>query len=115
MMVLRVRSEMASKLLDSRGEQRNLDFRRAAIVCDSSVVSDNASLASGLKGHQVSYSFPFLLLGIKINRPSLRSKAQRPPLPVVSHRFATRHYPESIAHRARSVGSAAADSLPPTS
>jgi hypothetical protein len=66
MMVLRVRSQMASKLLDSRREQRNLDFRRAAIVCDSSVVSDNASLASGLKGHQVSYSFPFVLLELKI-------------------------------------------------
>src|SRR5215469_10412869 len=59
MMVFRVRLEMLSKLFDARREQRNLDFRRAAIVSGSCIVGYYCSLTGGLKGHQVFYSFPF--------------------------------------------------------
>jgi len=69
MMVLRVRLEMFGELFDTRREQRNLDFRRAAVVSGSCVVGDNCSLASGLKGHQVFYSFPFRLVGQEHNSP----------------------------------------------
>jgi len=63
MMVFRVRLEVFGELFDTRREQRDLDFRRAAIVSGSCVVGDNCSLASDLKGHQVFYSFPFPLFG----------------------------------------------------
>ena len=53
MMVFRVRLEMFGKLFNTRREQRNLDFRRAAVVYGSCVVGNNGSLANGLKGHQV--------------------------------------------------------------
>jgi len=74
MMVLRVRLEMLSELFDARREQRNLDFRRAAIVSGSCIVADNCSLASGLKGHQVFYSFPFLLFDNNITDHNSRVK-----------------------------------------
>jgi hypothetical protein len=62
MMVFRVGFEMLGQLFDASGEKRNLHFRRAAIVSGPCVVADNGSLAGGLKGHQVSYSFPFLFI-----------------------------------------------------
>ena len=61
MMVLRVRLEMLGELFDTRREQRNLDFGRAAIVRSTRVVANDFSLASGLKGHQGFGSFPFRL------------------------------------------------------
>jgi hypothetical protein len=78
MMIFRVRPEMLGELFDTGREQGNLDFSRAASVSGAGVVGDNGSLAGGLKGHQVFYSFPFRLFACYNNRPSLGGKAQLP-------------------------------------
>ena len=76
MMIFRVRFKMLGQLFYARRKERNLDFRRTAIVSGSRVVGDDCSLASGLKGHQDFYSFPFRLFGRKFNSQDNPSKGR---------------------------------------
>ena len=61
MMILRVGTQMRGELLDSRRKQRNLNFRRAAVVGGTSVGLDYFPFAGYRKRHQEFLLFPIFL------------------------------------------------------
>ena len=63
MMILRVRLQMPGQLFDSRRKDRDLNFRRTAVVLSTRIGADYFPLASGLERHQVYFLslFPFII------------------------------------------------------
>src|SRR5579864_5863140 len=80
MVVLRVCLQMLGQLLDARGEERNLDFRGAAIRRGPGVSLNNLPLAGDLEGHQVLLFSLFLYLRQEPSRgvPWSKGRLDRP-------------------------------------
>jgi hypothetical protein len=62
MMIFRVGLQMLGQLLNTRAEERHLDFRRSAVGGSACVGLDNFPLANGCEGHQESLISLFLLV-----------------------------------------------------
>jgi hypothetical protein len=69
-MILSVRLQMFGELLDARGEQRYLDFRRPAVIGRPGIAADYFSFAGSLERHQVLTISLFLDLAVKPTRES---------------------------------------------